>query len=222
MAAPDADHLRAAADALGVPLADAQLAQLLAYQDLLARWNRVYNLTAVRDAGRIGSHHLADSLSVVAPLTRHANGRPLRLLDVGSGGGLPGVVLAIARPDWHVDCIDAVAKKAGFVTQVALELGLINLHAHHARVQDLAPAQADVIVSRAFSSLADFAAWTQHHLARGGVWLAMKGKHPADEIAALPPGVRMFHVEPLNVPGLDADRCALWLQPADPATAQSA
>lgn len=191
--------------------------RLEGYLALLARWNRVYNLTALRDPAQMRTHHLADSLSIVAPLERHAGGRPLRILDVGSGGGLPGVVLAITHPDWQVTCVDAVAKKAGFVQQVALELGLPNLRAEHARIERLAPAGADVVVSRAFASLPDFCGWTRQHLAPGGVWLAMKGRHPTDEIAALPPDVEVFHVEPLDVPGLDAERCAIWLRP----TAQS-
>lgn len=189
-------------------------ATLQAYLHLLARWNTVYNLTALRDPSLMRSHHLADSESIVAPLERHADGRPLKILDVGSGGGLPGVVLAIHHPDWDVTCVDAVAKKAGFVRQVALELGLPNLHAEHARVEQLAPVGADVVTSRAFASLPDFCAWTRRHLAPQGVWLAMKGRHPDDEIAALPADVEVFHVEPLQVPGLDAERCAIWLRPA--------
>jgi 16S rRNA (guanine527-N7)-methyltransferase len=193
------------------PEAESRLQQ---YLDLLGRWNRVYNLTALRDPALMRSHHLADSLSIVEPLERHSSGRPLTILDVGSGGGLPGVVLAICHPDWAVTCVDAVAKKAGFVQQVALELGLPNLRSVHSRIEQMAPAAADVVVSRAFASLPDFCAWTRRHLGPGGVWLAMKGKHPADEIAALPPDAEVFHVEPLEVPGLDAERCAIWLRPA--------
>jgi 16S rRNA (guanine527-N7)-methyltransferase len=209
----DAAALQAGAAALSLTITSPQADQLLAYLDLLARWNRVYNLTAVRDAAQMGTHHLLDSLSIVPPLERHAAGRPLAILDVGSGGGLPGVVLAIAHPEWQVTCVDAVAKKAGFVQQVALELGLRNLHSAHARVEKLAPASVDIVISRAFASLPDFTTWTQHHLAPHGVWLAMKGKHPTDEIAALPQGTQVFHVEQLQVPGLDADRCAIWLRP---------
>lgn len=195
------------------------------YLDLLSRWNRVYNLTALRDPARMRSHHLADSESIVAPLERHAAGRPLRILDVGSGGGLPGVVLAIHHPDWDVTCVDTVAKKAGFIRQVALELGLPNLHAVHSRVEQMPPAAAHVVTSRAFASLPDFCTWTRQHLAPDGVWLAMKGRHPDDEIAALPHDVTVFHVEHLQVPDLDAERCAIWLRPAPDdiaATAQSA
>ncbi len=209
----DRPGLLAGAAQMGVPLSDAAAVQLLAYLDLLARWNKVYNLTAVRDAAQMGRLHLLDSLSVLAPLQRHAAGQHLRVLDVGSGGGLPGVVIAITQPGWQVTCVDAVAKKTGFIQQVALELGLKNLHAAHARVEQLAPAVADVVVSRAFASLVDFTTWTRAHLAGQGVWLAMKGKHPADEIAALPADVQVFHVEQLQVPGLDAERCAIWLRP---------
>ncbi len=188
--------------------------QLTLYLSLLARWNQVYNLTAVRDPAQMRTHHLADSQSIVAPLERHAAGRPLRILDVGSGGGLPGVVLAIHHPDWQVTCVDTVAKKAGFIRQVALELGLKNLQAEHARIEQLPPTNADVITCRAFASLADFCAGTHHHLAPHGIWLAMKGRAPEDEIAALPADVSVFHVEQLHVPGLDAQRCAVWLRPA--------
>lgn len=208
--------LRTGSRALGVELSDEQADLLLAYLDLLSRWNRVYNLTAVRDAAQMGTHHLLDSLSAIPPLERHAGERRLSLLDVGSGGGLPGVVIAIAHPEWHVTCVDAVAKKAGFVRQVALELGLRNLKSVHARVETLAPAGADVVISRAFASLPDFTAWTRRHLAPHGVWLAMKGKRPAEEIAALPPETRVFHVEHLQVPGLEAERCAVWLEPVEP------
>lgn len=213
MPLPDAADARSPAD---------RQALLDAYLALLSRWNRVYNLTALRDPAQMRSHHLADSESIVSPLARHAAGRPLRILDVGSGGGLPGVVLAIHHPEWDVTCVDTVAKKAGFIRQVALELGLPNLHAAHARVEQLPSAQADVVTSRAFASLPDFCAWTRHHLAPGGVWLAMKGRHPADEIAALPADVTVFHVEPLLVPGLDAERCAIWLRPAPDTTAATA
>lgn len=209
--------LRAGSSALGVELSDGQADLLLAYLALLSRWNRVYNLTAVRDAAQMGTHHLLDSLSVIPLLERHAGERRLKLLDVGSGGGLPGVVIAVAHPEWQVTCVDAVAKKAGFVQQVALELGLRNLQSVHARVEALAPAGADVVISRAFASLRDFTTWTRQHLAPDGVWLAMKGKRPAEEMAALAPETRVFHVEHLEVPGLAAERCAVWLQPVESA-----
>lgn len=222
--------------------------RLLSYLSLLQKWNRTYNLTALRAPEEMLSHHLADCLAVLPALRRQVGqaglGTP-RLLDVGSGGGLPGVVLAIAEPAWQVTCVDAVAKKAAFVQQVAAELGLPNLRAQQARVEALA-GHYDVIVSRAFATLPDFTRWTQHLLApasspqrdagrppvgeptpdgpgpssappayrpgRAGVWLAMKGRHPADELAALPPEVEVFHVEPLQVPGLRAERCLIWMR----------
>jgi 16S rRNA (guanine527-N7)-methyltransferase len=210
--------LRRGLDGLGLILSDEQVGTLLAYQDWVAKWNRVYNLTAVRDPQEMLSHHLLDSLAVVAPLRRQlGEGRglaPWRLLDVGSGAGLPGVVIAIACPDVEVSCVDTVAKKALFIQQVAAALRLPNLQGVHARVEQLTQT-FDVVTSRAFASLPDFCAWSRQALAPNGVWLAMKGRHPADEIAALPADVEVFHVEPLQVPGLDAERCIVWMRPRD-------
>ena len=211
-AADRAERLRQGAAALGLALDEAAQTRLLAYLDLLAKWNRVYNLTALRDPVQMLTHHLLDSLAVVAPLRRHTQGRPARLLDVGSGGGLPGVVIAICCPEIAVTCVDAVAKKAAFVQQAAGELGLGNLVGRHARVEAVCE-PFDIIVSRAFASLTDFVNWSRGALAEQGVWLAMKGKRPDDEIAALSAGAAVFHVEPLQVPGLDAERCLVWLRP---------
>ncbi|ATA51825.1 16S rRNA (guanine(527)-N(7))-methyltransferase RsmG [Variovorax boronicumulans] len=208
MSATPLDTLRAGAAALGVALSDTQGEQLLAYGTLMLKWNKVYNLTAVRDPAGVMTHHLLDSLAAVAPLQREWAGKG-RLLDVGSGGGLPGVVIAIMRPDIEVSCLDAVAKKAAFVQQVAAELELPNLRGLHARVESLAGSY-EVISSRAFASLPDFFNGSVHLLAPGGAWLAMKGKVPTDELAALPAGVAVFHVEQLTVPGLDAERCIVW------------
>ena len=204
------ETLEAAARELGLALSDTQLDQLLAYLALLQKWNKVYNLTAVRDPAQMLSHHLVDSLSVIAPLQRH--GAPARLMDVGAGGGLPGVVIAICCPGTDVSCVDAVAKKATFIQQVAAELKLPNLHGVHSRVEQLKPEPFGVITSRAFASLVDFTSLTRQHLAEGAVWMAMKGQHPADEIAALPADVDVFHVEQLAVPGLDAQRCIIWMR----------
>lgn len=210
---PLGDRLQAGAQALGLGLSAAQLDALLAYVDLLAKWNRVYNLTAVREPAEMLTQHLLDSLSVIAPLRRHTGGRAVRLLDVGSGGGLPGVVIALCCPEIEVACVDAVAKKAAFIQQAAGTLHAPNLRGLHARVQDVGE-RFDVIASRAFASLSDFTAWSVGALAESGVWMAMKGRHPADEIAALPRAVEVFHVEPLAVPGLDAERCLIWLRPS--------
>jgi 16S rRNA (guanine527-N7)-methyltransferase len=219
--------LEASALELGLAPTEAQRAQLLDYLALLSRWGQVYNLTAVRDPAQMLTQHLLDSLAVWPALRRHLQARPgvgpagegaaaARVLDVGSGAGLPGAVLAIVAPTLAVTCVDAVGKKAGFVRQVAAELGLTNLHAVHARVESL-PAQPgdpgfDVVTSRAFASLADFVQASRHRLAAGGVWMAMKGQVPGDEIAGLPATVEVFHVEQLAVPGLQARRCLVWMR----------
>lgn len=195
---------------LGLVLAGAQVSQLLAYQALIAKWNQVYNLTAVRDPQEMLTHHLLDSLAVVLPLRQHLAGRTT-LLDVGSGAGLPGVVLAITCPELTVTCVDTVAKKAAFIQQVAVSLGLPHLKGLHARVETL-PGPYDVICSRAFSSLPDFVKGSRQALDPQGVWMAMKGKHPQEELAALPADVDVFHVEPLTVPGLSAERCIVWMR----------
>jgi 16S rRNA (guanine527-N7)-methyltransferase len=206
--------LREGVQALGLSLSDEQIQRLLDYVALIQKWNKVYNLTALRDPADMLTHHLLDSLTAIAPLHRHTQGQAIRVLDVGSGGGLPGVVLAICMPELNVSCVDTVAKKAAFVQQVAVSLKLPNLRGIHARVESLTdPYQ--VICSRAFASLPDFVTWSRSALAEGGVWMAMKGKHPQDEIAALPADVKVFHVEPLTVPGLDVERCMVWMKPED-------
>lgn len=200
-------------EGLGLTLTAAKQSQLLDYAALLIRWSRVYNLTAVREPEAVLRLHLADSLSALGPLRRQTQGCPARVLDVGSGGGLPGVVLAITEPEWAVTCVDAVAKKTSFIRQVSAELGLPRLQAAHARVEDLAPATGfDVVTSRAFASLADFVSLTRHLVNPGGCWMAMKGKLPDDELAALPADIDVFHVEQLTVPGLDAQRCLVWMR----------
>ena len=207
-----ASGLSAGIQALGLDMSDDRQKLLLDYVALIQKWNKVYNLTALRDPADMLSHHLLDSLTAVAPLARHTQGQAIRVLDVGSGGGLPGVVLAICMPELNVTCVDTVAKKAAFVQQVAVSLKLPNLRGIHARVESLTdPYQ--VICSRAFASLPDFVSWSRSALAEGGVWMAMKGKHPQDEIDALPADVKVFHVEPLTVPGLDVERCMVWMRP---------
>ena len=223
--------LVSAASTLGLDLADAQIDLLLAYMDWLHKWNKVYNLTALRHPDEMLSHHLIDSLTAVGPLQRHIASQrqqgalpqtgPVHVLDVGSGGGLPGVVLAICLPDVRVTCVDTVNKKAAFIQQVAVALRLPNLKGLHARVETV-QGGFDVVTSRAFASLIDFTAWSRKALQPGAVWMAMKGKHPTEELAALAArsasqaeaGVDVFHVEPLHVPGLDAERCMVWMRPA--------
>ena len=211
--------LMRSADALHLSLTEAQAGALLSYLDLIQKWNKVYNLTAVRNPADMVTHHLLDSLAVIAPLRRQlalmrdgSSGKvPVRLLDVGSGAGLPGVVIAICCPELDVTCVDTVAKKAAFIQQVAASLRLPNLHGLHARVESLS-GPFDVICSRAFASLADFVNWSRAALGEGGCWLAMKGRHPGEEIAALPAGISVFHVEQLQVPDLHAERCVIWMR----------
>ncbi len=216
--------------ALGLDPDSAPLGQLLTYLDLLQRWNATYNLTAVRDPQQMLTQHLADCLAVVGPMSRQLapmhttkgeNSSSLRVLDVGSGGGLPGVVLAAMFPTWRVVCVDTVGKKAAFIRQVAVELGLCNLSAEHARVETLRAVPFDLITSRAFSSLVDFTRLTRNLIAPQGVWMAMKGKTPADELSALPDEIEVFHVEPLVVPGLNAERCLIWMRLAAAAVGSS-
>jgi 16S rRNA (guanine527-N7)-methyltransferase len=179
----------------------------------------------VRDPAEMMTHHLLDSLAAIGPLLRQTQGRALQLLDVGSGGGLPGVVIAIACPQIQVTCVDTVAKKAAFIQQAAATLKLPNLRGLHARVESLNALSGqgyDVVCSRAFASLVDFTNWSRSALVEGGIWMAMKGKHPGDELGALAaatPAVDVFHVEQLEVPGLDAERCIVWMRPGPAAVA---
>ena len=215
MSAELGERLHACCQALGLALDETQRVKLLDFMGLLQKWNKVYNLTAVRNPEEMLTHHLLDSLAAVAPLRRHLaqqGGAGRRLLDVGSGGGLPGVVFAICCPDLDVSCVDTVAKKAAFIQHAAAALQLSNLHGLHARVENL-DGPFDVVSCRAFAALADFTAWSRQALAPHGVWLAMKGRHPQDEIDALPGDVQVFHVEQLTVPGLQAERCIVWLRP---------
>ncbi|MFP5409995.1 MAG: 16S rRNA (guanine(527)-N(7))-methyltransferase RsmG [Gammaproteobacteria bacterium] len=202
------EQLSAGIAALGLALPDGAEAKLLAYLALLDKWNRVYNLTAVRDAERMVSHHLLDSLVAVP----HFHGKVV--LDVGSGGGLPGIPLAIARPDLQVTLIDSIAKKTAFLLQAKAELGLANLNVVTGRVEDYKPETGfDEITSRAFSDLKEFVTLTRHLLKPGGRWLAMKGLYPHEEIAVLPDGVKVSADHALVVPGLEASRHLIELEP---------
>lgn len=213
---PEDPRLTAAAGALGLVLSDGQRSQLLRFLAELARWNNTYNLTALRDPQAMLTHHIVDCLAAVPSVKQWAAGRQgLKVLDVGSGGGLPGLVWSILMPEVEVTCVDAVGKKAAFVRHTAGLLGL-NVKAVHARVETLAEPQFDLITSRAFSSLDDFTRLTRNALAPGGVWLAMKGKPPEAEVSTLDPSFKVFHVEHLDVPDLGAQRCLVWMAP-DPA-----
>ena len=190
---------------LGIDLSANQQNKLLAFRDLLLKWNKTYNLTALRDPEQAISHHLLDSLAILP----HVGSGPL--LDVGSGGGLPGIPLAIARPELSVSMVDTVQKKATFLQQAAIQLGLKNVTTHHARVETMAGQYAQ-ISSRAFAEIGLFITLTRHLLAPGGRWLAMKGVRPDDEIAALPADVLVDQIIPLHVPGLDAERHLIILK----------
>ncbi len=211
-------QLEQGAAQLGLHLSVEQFDKLMDFLDLLQKWNKVYNLTSVRDPQEMVSLHMLDSLAAVPALQRHvaslgkAAGERTRQLDVGSGGGLPGVVFAICCPEVDIDCVDTVAKKAAFLQQAAVSLKLPNLKGIHARVETL-KGPYEVVSCRAFASLIDFTTWSRRAIADNGIWFAMKGKHPQDEIDALGKGVQVFHVEPLQVPGLDAERCIVWAKP---------
>jgi 16S rRNA (guanine527-N7)-methyltransferase len=216
------EQLAAMAPELGLELGADARRRLLDYLSLIQRWNKVYNLTALRDPGEMFTHHLLDCLAIVRPLEQSVAGhsKPLRVLDVGSGAGLPGVILALLEPDWRVTCVDAVAKKATFIRQVAAELRLSNLDGVHGRVESsetFGDRQFDLIVSRAFASLADFTGLTRHVLAPGGKWAAMKAHLSESELDELPSDIAMFHVEQINVPKLDATRRLVWLRLDNPA-----
>jgi 16S rRNA (guanine527-N7)-methyltransferase len=253
-------RLEAGLAELGLALSEAQQLACLAHLRLVAQWGQVYNLTAVRSPADMLTHHLLDCLAVVPALQRHlaqtgwaqsatttataaaapvnspshalnleSRQRP-RLLDVGSGAGFPGVVLAVCLPGLDVVCVDTVAKKAAFIQQAAIALKLPNLRGVHARVETLREPAFDVVTSRAFASLADFVTLTRFHVKQPnpeaahpsavqaqGLWMAMKGQVPQAEIEALPPSVRLERVEPLSVPQLEAQRCLVWMSPT-PAT----
>lgn len=201
-------QLTAGIAALGLALPEGAEAKLLAYLALLDKWNRVYNLTAVRDVERMVSHHLLDSLAAV-PFFQGES-----VLDVGSGGGLPGIPLAIARPQLHVTLIDSIAKKTAFLLQAKAELGLANLNVVTGRVEDYRPESCfDIITSRAFSDLKEFVTLTRHLLKPAGRWLAMKGLMPHEEIVSLPDWAKVSADHALVVPGLAASRHLIILEP---------
>lgn len=211
-------QLEQGAQKLGLNLTTDQIDKLMGFLELLQKWNKVYNLTSVRDPQEMMSLHMLDSLAAVPALRRHvaslgkAAGERTVQLDVGSGGGLPGVVFAVCCPEVDVHCVDTVGKKAAFLQQVAVSLKLPNLKGIHARVETL-KGPYEIVSCRAFASLIDFTTWSRAAIADHGIWFAMKGKHPQDEIDALSANVQVFHVEHLAVPNLDAERCIVWAKP---------
>ncbi|MBM3390522.1 MAG: 16S rRNA (guanine(527)-N(7))-methyltransferase RsmG [Betaproteobacteria bacterium] len=197
-----AEQLMRGLAALGLDLPPTAQDKLLAFAALLGKWNKVYNLTALRDEEQVISHHLLDSLAVLPQL-----GGAKRLADIGSGGGLPGIPLAIARPDLQVALVETSQKKSAFQQQAKIELGLGNVSVHCARVEAWRPEEKfDAVISRAFSDLAEFVRLSGHLLTEGGALLAMKGVHPYEEIAQLPAGWRVADVTPLQVPGVEGAR----------------
>jgi 16S rRNA (guanine527-N7)-methyltransferase len=208
---------------MGLELPPAACAALVDYLALLQRWNRVHNLTAVTDTADALSHHLLDCLAIVRPLqeaiARHAPalGRGgLDFLDAGSGGGLPGIPLALALPSWRGTLVDAVQKKCAFLQQVQLELRLTNIGVRHARLESIEGPVCDLVVARAFSSLRDLVDRTGALLRPGGLWAAMKGRRPDAEVAALPPGIEVLETITLRVPLLSEQRHLLVLRTAAP------
>jgi 16S rRNA (guanine527-N7)-methyltransferase len=207
--------LSSGVEVMGIALPGGANERLLGYLDLLERWNRTYNLTAIRDRQAMLKQHLLDSLAVLPLIEKSAlaarHGQ-LRIADVGSGAGLPGIPLALARPEWQVTTIETVEKKSAFQQQAKIELAVANLTVINARVEQFASAQFDCVISRAFASLADYVGSAGHLIESDGFLCAMKGVLPVDEMATLPAGWRVDVIESLAVPGLDARRHALLLR----------
>ncbi len=194
-----------------MPLADQQVASFVAYLRLIERWNATYNLTSVRDVRSMATQHVADCLAATSVLAvRRSPERRKRLADIGSGAGLPGIVIAVALPETEVVCVESVGKKAAFLRQVVATLRADNVTALHMRAEQLS-GRFDVVASRALTSLVEFVAITRHLLADNGEWMAMKGKVPTEEIDAA--SDVEVSVDRLQVPGLDAERCVVWMRP---------
>lgn len=211
------ERLEAALDVLGMPRDRTHVPALLGYLRQLQHWNKAYNLTAIRDPGKMLVQHVFDSLAIVPELRARWPRPGLRVADMGSGAGLPGIILAICQPDWSVVCVDAVGKKTAFIRQAAGVLGLKNVRAEHGRIESMDSLRADLVISRAFASLSDFVRVAAHHRASGGVMLAMKGQDPVAERAALEAdtGWSVKRAVELSVPEMDARRCLLELDPTE-------
>ena len=203
-----ADQLAAGIAQMRLDIAPAQQQKLLAYLALLQKWNKIYNLTALRDPAQMVSHHLLDSLTLLPYLTQAQS-----MIDVGSGGGMPASPAAICRPDLRITLVDANSKKTSFLRQAAIELGLDNIAVSSSRVEELSDQRADIVTSRAFAELADFVQLTRHLLGDNGHWAAMKGVYPAEEIFRLPPDIQAYQIDKIHVPTLNAERHIVLLRP---------
>jgi len=216
-----APGLAALAREIDLDLTAAQSGTLVQYAELLRRWNRVHNLTAVDSEADLLTHHLLDCLAIVRPieeaLAHHAAGQQaaqaVHFLDAGSGAGLPGIPLAVARPLWRGVLVDAVQKKCAFLQQAQVELRLPNITVRHARLETGSLGTHDIIVSRAFASLRDFVTLTRPLLRPNGLWIAMKGRNPAEELADLPDGIEAVDTSTLRVPQLAEQRHLVVLRP---------
>lgn len=209
--------LSIACNTMGIVLSSEKRQKLIDYLNNLLKWNKTYNLTAIRNPEQGLIQHIFDSLSVVAPLKKYFEIKKIeapKIMDVGSGGGLPGAVLAIAFDHAHITCVDTVEKKTSFIRQVASVLKLNNLEAIHSRVENIEPANADIVISRAFASLEDFADLSGCHVKQDGMLVGMKGKNPGEEIDALinKGQWKIEKIESLLVPDLQADRCLVWME----------
>ena len=205
---PFSEQLAAGIAQMRLDISPAQQQKLLDYLALLQKWNKTYNLTALRDPAQIISHHLLDSLTILPYL---ANAQSM--IDVGSGGGMPAIPAAICRPDLRITMVDANSKKNTFLRQAIIELGLDNAAVSSSRVEDWQDNQADIVTSRAFAELADFVRLTRHLLGENGHWAAMKGVYPQDELFRLPENVASYQIDPVHVPTLNAERHIVLLRP---------
>ena len=205
------EQLIIGAQNLEIKLTDVQTEQLLTYLQLLLKWNKIYNLTNINNPEDVLSLHLLDCLAVTPIITAYIKNTEVKILDIGSGAGLPGVIISIIYPDIDILCIDSSARKISFIQQVSQILSLNHLHTEHQRVEKIS-GSFNIITSRAFSSLNKFTSLTDHLLTPEGVWLAMKGKIPQQEIDELTKGVDVFHVEQVHLPNLDVQRCVVMMR----------
>lgn len=202
------EQLKTGLTAMGLELSTAQQLMLLEYVALLKKWNSTYNLTALRDESKMISHHILDSLTLL-PYVKHAGS----MMDVGSGGGMPGIPTAICRPDLQITLLDSNTKKTTFLQQAVIELGLNNVTVASGRVEAMHDKKVDVVTSRAFAELHDFIALTKHLLNENGYWAAMKGVYPYEELENVPKNIEVYQVDKLDVPTLGAERHMVLMRP---------